>query len=220
MFAYQFSGTADYRFALCSNTRGYACNSASSASVLLDRVGGSICVASYGVAANTTTALLSSDPKAGISVTVSAGSACAFSPGKTLYSVFNIKCDPTRTMPFVQSLSTIPSCGIAYNILSSLGCGSVLQPAVVEGPATGWYVVLGVVGAGVAYLVGGIAWNRSQHGATGMEAVPNIALWRGVYAATVDPVLRRVTRRGPSTEHHDEYEYAAGGEDGDLRVRT
>ncbi|KAK7488284.1 hypothetical protein BaRGS_00020443 [Batillaria attramentaria] len=41
----------------------------------------------------------------------------------------------------------------------------------------------------IMYLVGGVIWNRTRRGATGVEMVPNITLWRALPGLTKDGCL-------------------------------
>jgi hypothetical protein len=100
------------------------------------------------------------------------------------HTTFYIFCDPSVSTAggVVVTLATpAADCSLQYTIRTSLACPS--QSAHARTAArlgAGWIVlILFIVGA-AAYLVGGIAYKRWKHGARGVEAIPNIWLWRKI----------------------------------------
>lgn len=215
VLTFQFSTSQDYRLSLCGNAPGFSCVGQSAAAILLDRVNGNTCVSNWGIAENTTTALLSSDASQGIKVIVAAGSACPAVPGAQQYSIFNIQCDPAFPTPKVTTMVSIPQCGLSFTIRAAQGCGHTYTPTTVA-PALGWYVAMGAFGTIAVYLIGGISYNRWRYGSTGMESVPNISLWRALYGVTVEPIARRLGGHSRLQQEED-YEYTAADEDGAVK---
>jgi H+/Cl- antiporter ClcA len=87
-----------------------------------------------------------------------------------------------------------------------------------ESPALGWYITIGIIGGFLAYLGIGIAYNRRTYGSTGVESVPNIALWRALHSVTVAPIVSRLGGGHRALQQEEHYEYAATEEDGDIKV--
>lgn len=210
---FTFSSSRDYRLALCGNAPGFSCVGRSAAAIEL--VNGNTCISNWGIAENTTSALLTSDASQGIKIIVAAGSACPAVPGAQQYSIFNIQCDPAFPVPKVMTVVNIPQCGLSFTIRAAQGCGNTYTPTS-EAPALGWYVAMGAFGAIAVYLIGGVAYNRWRYGSTGLESVPNMGLWRAIYAVTIDPIARRVGGHSRLQQEED-YEYAAVEEDGTVK---
>jgi len=75
--------------------------------------------------------------------------------------------------------------GVIQAVLSNFNCTFVIRMSSkwacgirISGIDPGWYFVIAVIAIAILYLICGIAYKRIKEGATGIEMIPNIDLWR------------------------------------------
>jgi hypothetical protein len=198
-----------YRFNFCSNIPGAVCGGATqtptaSFSMATDRT----CITNYGYATPFQATFLTTDPTQGVAVTMQ-GSPCDTQPGFNYSTTFNVKCDPSASIPTVQNFNPNSGiCNIQFSLASAAACPTRLI-TVVPALGAGWIVVIVAVVLGATYVGGGIAYKRHKFGASGVEAIPNIDFWRWVGSYIVYIFTCGQARPGYSAAPADDAFYTA-----------
>ena len=156
-----------------------------------------------------TAALLSSDATRGLVLTYSAGSTCSL--GSSAYSTLNLICNPN----LVGAASNVTAffvgdsgCQLNFAIETSAACPYV-SVRTISPLGTGWIVFISLLVSATLYCTLGAAYKRYYYGSSGVEALPNVDLWRKLYALPAR-VIRRA-RGGP--DDADDYASMAAHDD-------
>lgn len=116
------------------------------------------------------------NPLMGVSIAYTGG-VCQSAPQTNITVRFNVNCTAVAPRPPRLSLGY---CQYVVDLQSPFGCGTRL-PSPSGGTAklsSGWVFIIFLLVAACVYLGGGTAYKRVTVGASGAEALPNIAFWR------------------------------------------
>ena len=135
------------------------------------------CVSAFSTNARVTASALGSSASQGVSIQYQGGHNCANEPAAVSLTTLDIQCDESQLEPHgVQVLSGTGSCGFRVSFKSSAGCPVPFPIDKIMSPFA--LVVLILAGLVVLYLGVGMAYNGCVRGASGIEAIPNIDMWR------------------------------------------
>jgi hypothetical protein len=169
-----------FRFALCADVAGTTCGGGAPSSSFAFSAN-IPCFKSYGRAMNATWRPLGEDPAAGIALTYGGGPVCG-QFGAPTYTTWQLACDKTVPAGSLAGLAldkSVDGCSLTYSARTASACGSP-HVTVLSSLGAGWIGLLSALGAAGVYLGAGVAYNRRVHGASGIEAIPNIDTWRKV----------------------------------------
>jgi hypothetical protein len=202
------SAPLTYLFSFCGNVPGSECGVNKTAAPALRRQPGSAqCDTAFGQLASVKLSTLA-NPDDGFYLEYNNGPPCpgVADPGPT-FSQFTVQCAPGQPGR-VLGIPTINQCSVQFVLESQAGC-PVHITNILRTLGVGWIVFLAALVCAVLYLAVGILYKRRKYGASGIEAVPNIDLWRSVgnrVAAVATCGRKRVGADG------DVYVQAADGE--------
>ena len=119
-----------------------------------------------------------SDPTAGLKVTYRDGDICKKQVGGQMeigsrQVTYEIQCDPGQDPALLKNINEVSMCDYTITFLSKHGCATNAGAG-----SRGWTFVTLVILVAVAYFGGGVAINRYKFGLQGVEAVPNLEMWR------------------------------------------
>lgn len=194
-FMYNLNGYT-YEWAWCQSImqagNPMLCPPTNSSTSVAKAVAGN-CQAALGLSTNVATVLFSQSGVDGIQVTYTGSTPCSGMGSPPPSTVFQVLCD-AKLAPGIQSINSLQDngCSVTISLNSAAGCPIVLYTPVTPTPSgsigAGWIVLLVFLSLGVVYLVGGMIYKRRKYGASGLEAIPNIDMWRSLGSKTYDVI--------------------------------
>jgi hypothetical protein len=117
------------------------------------------------------------DPRAGITFALKTGGDVCPNLPATQYSVVQtLRCAPNVAAAALTSVVHTSACTLEFIIDSAAACPVSVPFSI------GWTIILIGAVVAVAYLCGGSLWKWRVRGASGMEVLPHIELWRAFFA--------------------------------------
>jgi hypothetical protein len=78
-----------------------------------------------------------------------------------------------------KNVETVDNCQLVYSMRSPYAC-PYAKSVEVTPLSPGWIVFIILVVAVAGYLIAGSAYKRYKYGSSGLEAIPNIDIWRRI----------------------------------------